>query len=82
MPITYSVRELLIYPNGYVTNGGHWQVVENGSSIKITNTLRDDTPKTGDNSWIMLWSGILLTSAIGCGGAMWIARRKKEEYER
>ena len=77
--ITYKVREVLIKSNGYKCDTTDWKVVPNGGSIKITNTLVDDTPGTGDNTNILLWSSMLLTSAIGCGGALWIALKKKKE---
>ena len=80
-PITYSVKEVLVKANGYTCNTTDWKTVENGTSITITNTLKDNTPGTGDNTRIMLWSCLMLVSAIGCG-ALWIASRKKEEAER
>ena len=67
--ITYSVKEVLTKANG------------NGGKITITNTLRDETPGTGDNTKTLLWGGLTLTSAIGCGGALWIAGRRKKKEE-
>ena len=68
--ITYSVKEVLTKA-----------VVANGGKITITNTLRDETPGTGDNTKTLLWGSLMLTSAVGCGGALWLAgkRKKKEE---
>ncbi len=68
-------------PAGDQTAGDtpNWKNVTNGGSITITNTLRDDTPGTGDNTKTLLWTGLTLASAIGCGGALMIASRKKKE---
>ena len=79
--ITYSVKEVLTKANGYKSDTTKWKVVANGGKITITNTLRDETPGTGDNTKTLLWGSLMLTSAVGCGGALWIAgkRKKKEE---
>ena len=80
--ITYSVREVLAKSNGYTCDTTDWKVVTNGGTIKITNTLKDDTPGTGDNTKILLWAGLTLMSAVGCGGALVVAsRRKRKETE-
>ena len=79
--ITYSVREVLVKSNGYTCDTTDWKVVTNGGTIKITNTLRDETPPTGDHTKILLWTSVLMMSTIGCGGALWIAMRKKKEAE-
>ena len=75
------MKEVLTKANGYKSDTTKWKVVANGGKITITNTLRDETPGTGDNTKTLLWGGLTLTSAIGCGGALWIAgkRKKKEE---
>ena len=77
--ITYSVKEVLTKANGYKSDTTKWKVVANGGKITITNTLRDETPGTGDNTKTLLWGSLALTSAIGCGGALWIAGRKKKK---
>ena len=79
--ITYSVKEVLTKANGYKSDTTKWKVVANGGKITITNTLRDETPGTGDNTKTLLWGSLMLTSAVGCGGALWLAgkRKKKEE---
>ena len=41
---------------------------------------KDDTPGTGDRTTTALLTGVMLASAMGCGGALWLAaKRKKEE---
>ena len=45
----------------------------------IINEDKDATPGTGDNTKTLLWTSLMLTSAVGCGGALWIAGRKKKE---
>ena len=77
--ITYSVKEVLTYSNGYKCDTTEWKVVENGGTITITNRLRDDTPGTGDNTKTALWASIMAMSAVGCGGALWVASRKKKK---
>ena len=77
--ITYSVKEVLTKANGYKSDTTKWKVVANGGKITITNTLQDATPGTGDNTKTLLWGSLTLTSAIGCGGALWIAGRKKKK---
>ena len=39
----------------------------------------DSTPPTGDRTKALLWSSLLTASTIGCGGALWLAFRKKRE---
>ena len=38
---------------------------------------KDDSPGTGDNTKIVLWSTLALVSALGCGGALLLAKGKK-----
>ena len=77
--VTYSVKEVLSRPNGYKSNLNSWKVVEHGGSITVTNRYGDDTPGTGDNTKIKLWGSILLISAAGCAGALWVSTRKKKK---
>ena len=42
-------------------------------------TGKDDTPGTGDTRKTLLWAGLMLTSALGCAGALLLAKRKKQE---
>jgi len=79
--IIYSVREVLEVSNGYSGDTLSWHAVPNDGIITITNTLRDETPPTGDHTKILLWTSVLMMSTIGCGGALWIAMRKKKEAE-
>ena len=79
VPIIYSVKEVLEVANDYTCDTLSWHVVPNGGFITITNTLRDKTPGTGDNTRILLWTSVLMMSTIGCGGALWLALKKKKE---
>ena len=56
--ITYSVKEVLTKANGYKSDTTKWKVVANGGKITITNTLRDETPGTGDNTKTLLWGSL------------------------
>ena len=67
--------------SGYVCDTVHWTIVEDGGSITITNTLRDDSPGTGDSTKTVLWSSMMFASAIGACGALWFARKKKKDPE-
>ena len=40
---------------------------------------KDDTPGTGDSTKTLLWASLMLTSAIGCGGALLLAKRQRKE---
>ena len=78
--ISYSVKEELVKANGYSTNAGSWKAVANGGSISIKNSYTDDTPGTGDNTKIKLWTSMMLISLMGLSGAAWFGtRRKKKE---
>lgn len=82
--VTCSVKEVLIISIGYTSNTMKWTTVSNGGSITITNTLRSDTPPTGDNSDILLWTALLILSAVGCAGVLCmlcIIFKKKKQIE-
>ena len=80
-PVTYGVREVLEKSSGYRSNTRRWTTVANGGTLTVTNTLRDSTPGTGDNTRITLWIACLLVSAAGLGGVIWILVRRKKRIK-
>ena len=42
----------------------------------------DDTPATGDSTKSLLWLSLMLTSALGCGGALLLAAKQRRKQER
>ena len=79
--VTYSVKEELAKPNGYKSDTTKWKTVADGETITIKNTYKntDETPGTGDSRKTLLWASLMLASALGCGGALLAAKRKKRE---
>lgn len=73
-------------------NGSEWEYVDKGTGTSVTATFDDlspvgivmkldkaPTPKTGDDSNIALWAGIMAVAAAGAAGtAIFRAKRNKE----
>ena len=47
---------------------------------KLTIKAKDDTPATGDTTNMILWASLMLTSALGCAGALLLAPRKRRTW--
>ena len=83
--VTYDETEYTITVT--VTDNGDGTLnvdVSGAEAIKFTNTYKpphDDTPGTGDNSQIKLWSAMTLASAAGLSCMAWLAFRKKKREE-
>ena len=78
--IEYSVREVLDKSHGYSTDTPNWKSVSNGGSITVTNTLKDSTPGTGDNTKLFLWIALLLISVIGFGSTVLLNTHRKKNH--
>ena len=80
-PVTYSVKEKLVKANDYWSDTRSWKKVADGGTVTIKNTYKDvdESPKTGDTRKTLLWAGLMLASALSCGAALLLARRRKRE---
>ncbi len=67
---------------GYVMPAGKKAAVKVGSTtvVEMHNVLRD-TPKTGDNSKVGLWTALAGLSAIGIGATAFVAHRKRKKED-
>ena len=67
---------------GYVLPADKKASVKVGSTtvVEMHNVLRD-TPKTGDNSKVGLWTGLAGLSALGIAGTVFAALRKKKKED-
>ena len=66
-------------PNGYQIAEQITFVAKDGTTITMHDKLIPETPKTGDDSNIVLWSGLSISSAMLLGIMMLL--KKKEEQE-
>ena len=67
---------------GYVLPADKKASVKVGSTtvVEMHNVLRD-TPKTGDNSKVGLWTALAGLSALGIAGTAFVALRKKKKED-
>ena len=67
---------------GYVMPADKKAAVKVGSTtvVEMHNVLRD-TPKTGDNSKVGLWTALAGLSAIGIGATAFVAHRKRKKED-
>lgn len=69
-------------PNGYVTDDTPYEfsVTKDGEEIAITATNKKaDTPKTGDNSKVIVWLVVAALTAAEIGGIVWYRKKKAKK---
>lgn len=75
--VTFTIKEDKV--KGYTFTQGTPKVGENTIVINVTNTVGEAAAKTGDESNMMLWIGIIAGCAVLAGIVLLIPSKKKEE---